>query len=107
MAASARLSSAGAQRDALARRRTLGPEAMSEADRLLHNILEGGDIVGKDDAGGVVIQFAVDRRDFEALMAFGAVESEDGGDDEPYEVTPMSPCWAWEAGRVFTGISLQ
>ena len=55
-------------------------EAMSEADRLLHNILEGGDIVGKDAADRVVIQVAVDRRDFEALMTFGTVEveSEDG-----------------------------
>jgi hypothetical protein len=79
---------------------------MSEADRLLQNILEGGDIIGRDAAGRFVIQVAVDRRDFELLMSFGAVdvESECGGDEEPYECMPMSPCWYWEAGREFTGI---
>lgn len=82
---------------------------MSEADRLLHNILEAGDIVGRDHAGRIVIQVAVDRCDFEQLMAFGAVEveSEDGGDAEPYEVPPMSPCWFYEAATAFTGIPLQ
>jgi hypothetical protein len=81
---------------------------MSEADRLLHNILEGGDIVGQDAAGRIVIQVAVDRRDFELLMRFGAVEveSECGGDDEPYECTPMSPCWFWEAMPAFAGVPL-
>ena len=82
---------------------------MSEANLLLHNILEGGDIVGRDAAGRIVIQVAVDRRDFE-LLTFGAVEVESGcgGDDEPYECAPMSPCWFWEAGRVMalTGIPL-
>lgn len=93
--------------------RVLGAEcrvvkAMSEADRLLHNILEGGDIVGKDAAGRIVIQVAVDRRDFEALMTFGAVEveSEDSGDAEPYENLPMSVCWFREAASPFTGIPL-
>jgi hypothetical protein len=83
---------------------------MSKADRLLLNILEGGDIVGRDAAGRVVIQVAVDRRDFEQLMTFGAVaiESEDGGDDEPYENLPVSACWLAEAGRVMglTGLPL-
>jgi hypothetical protein len=81
---------------------------MSEAGRLLHNILEGGDIVGRDAAGRVVIQVAVDQRDFELLMSAVEVESECGGDNEPYECTPMSPCWFWEAGRVMglTGLPL-
>ena len=79
---------------------------MGESDRLLHNIIEGGDFVGRDDAGRMVIVLAIEPRDFEKLLTFGAVavESEDGGDDEQYEVTPMSPCWAWEAARAFTGI---
>ena len=78
---------------------------MSESDWLLHNILEGSDFVGRDDAGRMVIVLAIEPRDFEKLLTFGAVavESEGGGDDEQYEVTPMSPCWAWEAARAFTG----
>jgi hypothetical protein len=81
---------------------------MSEADRLLHNIIEGGDIVGRDDAGRMVIMLAIEPRDFEKLLTFGAVEveSEDEGDYELSEATPMSPCWAWEAGRAFTGIPI-
>jgi hypothetical protein len=47
---------------------------------------------------------------FEALMVFGAVEvdSEDGGDGEPYENLPVSACWLAEAGRVMglTGLPL-
>jgi hypothetical protein len=62
-------------------------------------------------AGRIVIQVAVDRRDFELLMTFGAVaiESEDGGDDEPYENLPVSACWLAEAGRVMglTGMPMQ
>ena len=79
--------------------------AMSEADRLLQAILEAGDIVGKDAAGRMVIQLAVERADFERLMAFGAdaAESEDGGDDEPYACAPMSPCWFWDDGATFFG----
>ena len=75
---------------------------MSESDRLLHNIIEGGDFVGRDDAGRMVIVLAIEPRDFQKLLTFGAVEieSECGGDDEPYEVTPVSPCWLSEAGRV-------
>jgi hypothetical protein len=80
-------------------------QAMGEADRLLHNILEGGDFVGRDDAGRMVIQLAIEPRDFEQMMAFGAdaVESEDGGDDEPYACSPMSACWFWEGGATFFG----
>ena len=75
---------------------------MSEAGRLLRTILEAGDIVGRDAAGRMVIKLAVERADFERLMAFGAdaAESEDGGDDEPYEVLPVPVCWLSEAGRV-------
>jgi hypothetical protein len=59
--------------------------------------------------GGWVIQLAVERRDFERLMAFraNAVECEDGGDDEPYECLPMSPCWFREGGPKFFGLPLQ
>jgi hypothetical protein len=68
---------------------------MSEAGELLRQILEGGDIVGRDAAGRTVIQLAVDRRVLDALMAFGAddEEREDGGDDEPYEVPPVHASW--------------
>jgi hypothetical protein len=74
-------------------------QAVSEADRLLQTILEAGDLVGRDDAGRMVIQLAVEPRDFDRLMAFGAdaVEAEDGGDDEPYQCSPMSACWFWDA----------
>jgi hypothetical protein len=76
--------------------------AMSEADRLLHNILEAGDVVGRDPAGRVVIQLAMPRRDFEALMAFGAieVENEDGGEYELSDAPTMS---AREAPKFFLG----
>ena len=83
---------------------------MGESERLLHNIIEGGDFVGRDDAGRMVIVLAIEPRDFDKLLTFGAVEveSECGGDDEPYECTPMPPCWFREAGRVMglTGIPL-
>jgi len=65
--------------------------------------------VGRDAAGRMVIQLAVERADFELLMAFGAeaVECEDGGDDEPYQCLPMSPCWFREAGPKLFGLPLQ
>jgi hypothetical protein len=96
-------------RDVEVQARASLPPEMGEAGWLLQSLLEGGDLVGRDDAGRMVVVLAIEPRDFDRLMAFGAnaVESEDGGDDEPYEVTPMSPCWAWEADRVFTGIPLQ
>ena len=80
-------------------------QPMREADRLLQTILEAGDLVGQDDAGRMVIQLAVEPRDFDHLMAFGAdaVEAEDGGDDEPYQCSPMSPCWFWDRGATFFG----
>ena len=58
---------------------------MREADMLLRDILERGDIAGRDGAGRIVIELAVDRATFERLMAFGAelAEAEDGGDAEP------------------------
>ena len=67
---------------------------MGEAEELLHRILESGDVVGQD-AGRTIIQLAVDDATLERLMAFGAdaVEGEDGGDDEPYEVPPVHTCW--------------
>ena len=79
---------------------------MSDAERLLHNIIEGSDLVGRDDAGRMVIVLAIERHDFEKLLTFGAVdvESECGGDDEPYECAPMSACWFQETGRTFIGI---
>jgi hypothetical protein len=42
--------------------------AMTPADRPLHTIFEAGDLVGRDAAGRMVIQLAVERRDFERLM---------------------------------------
>jgi hypothetical protein len=67
-------------------------QPMRESDQLLQTILEAGDLVGRDDAGRMVIQLAVEPRDFDRLMAFGAdaVEAEDGGDGEPYQCPPMS-----------------
>jgi hypothetical protein len=42
--------------------------AMSESERLLQNILEGGDLLGRDDAGRMVVLLAIEPRDFERLM---------------------------------------
>ena len=72
---------------------------MSESDRLLHNILEGGDVIGRADDGRVVMLLAIEPRDFRQLETFGsvAVESENGGDDEPYECLPDPVCWFRES----------
>jgi hypothetical protein len=69
--------------------------AMSEAEQLLRQLLESGDIVGHDGAGRALIQLAVDRATIDRLMAFGAdaAECEENGDDEPYECAPVHPCW--------------
>lgn len=68
---------------------------MCEAGELLRQILETGDVVGRDARGRTVIQLALDRAAFDRLMVFGAdaAEREDGGDDEPYEVPPVHACW--------------
>jgi hypothetical protein len=68
---------------------------MTEAEQLLRDILEHGDIVGRDAAGRIIVQLALDEVGLERLMAFGAdaAESEHGGDDEPYAVPPVSACW--------------
>jgi hypothetical protein len=78
-------------------------QAMGEASMLLQAILEAGDLVGCDDAGRMVVQLAIEPRDFDRLMALGAdaAESENGGDDEPYACSPMSPCWFWDGGATF------
>jgi hypothetical protein len=80
-------------------------QAIGEADRFLQMILEAGDLVGRDATGRMVIQLALAPRDFDRLMAFGAdaVEAEDGGDDEPYQCLPMSPCWFREGAPRFFG----
>jgi hypothetical protein len=61
---------------------------MSDADMLLRDILERGDITGRDASGRIVIELAVDRPTFERLMVFGAelADAEDGGDEEPWAV---------------------
>ena len=69
---------------------------MNEAEQLLRQILESGDVVGRDGAGRTVLQLAVDRATLDRLMAFGAdaAESEDGGDDEPsYDEPLVRPGW--------------
>ena len=68
---------------------------MGEAEELLRQILESGDVVGRDGAGRNVIQLALEDTEMDRLMAFGAdtAEREDGGDDEPYEVPPVHACW--------------
>jgi hypothetical protein len=52
---------------------------------LLREILERGDITGRDASARIVIELAVDRATFERLMVFGAelAEAEDSGDAEP------------------------
>jgi hypothetical protein len=68
---------------------------MSEADQLLLQILERGNIVGRDAAGRTIIQLTLDDVTLDKLMVFGAdlAEGEDGCDDEPYEVPPVHACW--------------
>jgi hypothetical protein len=70
-------------------------QAMSEAERLLRDILEHGDVVGRDSAGRTVLQLALTDAELDRLMAFGAeaTEREDGGDDELYEALPVQVCW--------------
>ena len=63
-----------------------------------------------DDGRGVMLSLAIDPRDFRAarnVSARIAVECEDGGDDEPYECPPVSPCWSREAVPKFFGLPLQ
>jgi hypothetical protein len=57
----------------------------SQARALLHQVLERGDIVGRDAAGQTIIQLSVPDYVLERLMTFDAeaAELEDGGDDEP------------------------
>ena len=65
----------------------------SDADRLLHNIIEGGDVVGRDDTGRIVL--AIEPCDFEQVFTFGAVavESEATGAPRVAPVPPASkPC---------------
>jgi hypothetical protein len=52
---------------------------MSDADMLLRDILERGDITGRDASGRIVIELAVDRPTFERLMVFGAELAEAEG----------------------------
>lgn len=57
----------------------------AEARALLHYLLEGGDIVGRDAAGRTVIQLAADDWLLEQLTGFdsGSEDLEDNGDAEP------------------------
>jgi hypothetical protein len=68
---------------------------MSEAEQLLRQILESGDVVGRDGVGRNLLCLALTDAEMDRLMAFGAnaAENEDGGDDEPYEVPPVHACW--------------
>lgn len=68
---------------------------MSEAEQLLRQILESGDVVVRDGSGRNVLCLALTDVEMDRLMAFGAdaAEREDGGDDEPYEVPPVHACW--------------
>jgi hypothetical protein len=56
-----------------------------EARVLLHQLLEHGDVVGKDTAGRTVIRLAADDWVLERLLTFDAeaAELEDEGDGEP------------------------
>ena len=65
---------------------------MNEAEQLLPQLLEAGDIVGRDAMGRYVIQVAVGDAELDRLLAFGAdaAEHEDSGDDA---VPPVHPCW--------------
>jgi hypothetical protein len=57
----------------------------AEARALLHDLLEHGDIVGRDTAGRTIIQLAVDHWVLEQFMTFDAeaADLEDGADAEP------------------------
>jgi hypothetical protein len=47
-----------------------------QARALLHHIIEHGDVVGRDAAGRIIIQLAVDDRVLEKLMTFDAEAAE-------------------------------
>jgi hypothetical protein len=61
--------------------------AHAEARALLHHLLEHGDLVGKDSAGRMVIQVAVDGHTLDTLMSFDADDLEDQVTTSP---TPMT-----------------
>jgi hypothetical protein len=57
----------------------------AEARALLHHLLEHGDVVGRDAAGRMIIQLAVDDWTFDRLMAFDAAAAEfEDADGEPH-----------------------
>jgi hypothetical protein len=62
---------------------------------LLQHILEHGDMVGKDTAGRTTIQLALADALLDGLLSFGAdaADSDEGGDNEPNDVPPVSACW--------------
>jgi len=68
----------------------LSPDAQARA--LLHALLEGGDVIGRDAAGRTVIQLAVGDWLLEQLLAFdgGAEDLEDSSDAEPSERQVLS-----------------
>ena len=66
---------------------------MTEADQFLLEILEHGDIIGRDAAGRTVIALAGDDAALDALLSFGAEMAESEDDEEPSEVPPVHPCW--------------
>jgi hypothetical protein len=68
-------------------------------EQLLRQILDNGDVVGRDGTGRNLLCLAITDAELDRLAAFGAdaAESEDGGDDEPDEVPPVHVCWMDEA----------
>ena len=58
-----------------------------EARALLRELLEHGDILGRDTVGRTIIQLAVDDWTLETLMAFDAdaAELEEGGTGSPID----------------------
>ena len=57
---------------------------LSEAEKLLCDILEHGDITGRDATGRTILELAVPLPLLDRMIEFGAdlAESEDGGDYE-------------------------
>jgi hypothetical protein len=62
---------------------------------LLQHIPEHGDIVARGTAGRTTIQLALADALLDGLLSFGAdaADSDEGGDNEPNDVPPVSACW--------------
>ena len=80
------------------------PPEMGEAGWLLHSLLEGGDLVGRDDAGRMVVVLAIEPAIRSADGLRRRCRRERGRRRyEPDDCSPMSACWFYEGGARSSG----